>query len=215
MYQPVLARFTARDPLSPDGVELLGSVSHLRKQLTKDAVQPPILVYAYVANNPLNLIDPSGMKPKWQQACSDPPVQEPPSGEPKKGDACYYPNRKVCLVKFGTVFGCWESQCVCQCAGNSLGMNCMRGCIRCADDNGAPKNTIDAEQFCDKEVCKLTNHDRNILNCCTQNNSNLGGCLGGNLAAPKNPNPGDTRCQKIPNREPKTSQCGSDPVPIV
>jgi hypothetical protein len=92
---------------------------------------------------------------------------------------------------------CWESQCVCQCMGSSDGINCMRACIRCADTNGAPIHTIEAEQWCQDQVCDtlLTPGDKARLSCCALNDSNLGGCRGGGLAAPLNPNPNDRRCQ--------------------
>jgi len=47
MYAPVLARFTALDPLPPDGEAVLLGASR----------------YAYVRNNPANLVDPSGEAP--------------------------------------------------------------------------------------------------------------------------------------------------------
>lgn len=47
MYQPTLARFTARDPLPQNGPVLMGRV--------------PSSVYAYTENNPIVQIDPSGM----------------------------------------------------------------------------------------------------------------------------------------------------------
>lgn len=48
MYAPVLARFTALDPLPPDGEPVMLGASR----------------YGYVANNPVNRTDPSGLKPE-------------------------------------------------------------------------------------------------------------------------------------------------------
>lgn len=152
--------------------------------------------YTYVFNTPVMRDDPSGLAPKWQTKCdpkgSTPPKpKRPPSGEPQAGDACYYPKRKVChYVKcFGVVLwgACWESQCVCQCVGDSPGLNCLRACIQCAHDNGAPIN-IDAEEFC-RPRCNLTLEDESRLSDCLNNDYNLGGCRGSELGSPKNPNP--------------------------
>ena len=50
MYMPTLARFTARDPMPPDGEPMLLGASR----------------YGYVRNNPLNFVDPSGLSPEEQ-----------------------------------------------------------------------------------------------------------------------------------------------------
>ena len=47
MYQPTLARFTARDPLPQEGPVLMGRI--------------PGNTYAYAESNPVNRMDPSGM----------------------------------------------------------------------------------------------------------------------------------------------------------
>ncbi len=49
MYMPQLARFSARDPLSETGVELLRSVPSFS----------PEHPYAYARNNPVRYVDPS------------------------------------------------------------------------------------------------------------------------------------------------------------
>lgn len=53
MYMPTLARFTALDPLPPDGEPVLLGASR----------------YAYVNNNPTNFVDPSGLTPVGQACC--------------------------------------------------------------------------------------------------------------------------------------------------
>ena len=143
----------------------------------------------------------------WQAKC-DPggicayPPMPPPQGPPGPGEPCDYPNRQVCLP-FNPYCGlastaCWESQCVCQCAGDSAHMNCVRSCIRCADDNGAPA-TIETELYCSTR-CNLTSNEIRRLFCCLLANINDGGCFGGGITGgtpPMNPNPGNTNCTGI------------------
>lgn len=59
MYMPKLARFTARDPLSENGADLLGG---LPRSASAHAVNGPMSThpYAYVDNNPVNFVEPSG-----------------------------------------------------------------------------------------------------------------------------------------------------------
>jgi RHS repeat-associated protein len=130
---------------------------------------------------------------EWQKKCLEPdPQRRPTNWPPQPGDPCYYPDRKV---RFGSWY--WESQCVCQCMGDTEGQQCMRGCIRCADDHGAPKHTIDAEEWCRKYICaeKWTLKDQEALVCCTTMFPPFGGCRGTELACPKDPpTPKDRRC---------------------
>jgi RHS repeat-associated protein len=58
MYMPTLARFTARDPLSPDGEPVL--LAGLSDDLARSAPSGP---YTYAANNPAKYVDPSGLSP--------------------------------------------------------------------------------------------------------------------------------------------------------
>ncbi|HUY92555.1 MAG TPA: hypothetical protein VMV10_27700 [Pirellulales bacterium] len=164
---------------------------------------PMTNLYEYCDDNPIGSTDWTGLVPAWQKCCDPtgpkpPTPTKPPTGEPQPGDPCYYPNRKVCVTRgpfWPFIFtGCWESQCVCQCAGDSPGLNCIRACIQCSHDNGAPIN-VDAEQFCQSK-CNLTNTELKRLNCCLQNDYNNGGCLGSALSAPKDPNP-NSQCKNI------------------
>jgi YD repeat-containing protein len=143
-------------------------------------------------------------RPGWQKKCdpqgSNPPSPTPPpSGEPREGDPCYYPDRWVC-EKFGGVYSsCWESQCVCQCVGDSPTLNCIRACIRCADENGAPHHTIEAEEYCRKRCPPLTPNEQRRLECCTIHDYTFGGCRGSITSMPKNPNrSGQCMQMKVP-----------------
>ena len=73
MYMPTLARFTARDPLPPDGEPVLLRGIPI---LTRAGSQ-----YKYANNNPTSFTDPSGM-----QVGVDEPYPSPPF--PKPGEEC-------------------------------------------------------------------------------------------------------------------------------
>jgi len=196
-YDPTSGRFVSRDPLVfADGVNL----------------------YRYSANRPTSLTDPSGLQPPlppshpgpawacwcntlpWRQKCSPTgcgfynSLAPPPTPPTTKGQPCFYPNRKVCLPLTGL---CWESQCVCQCAGNSPGLNCLRGCIQCSHNSGAPINT-GAEEMC-RPKCNLTANEQARLSCCLNLDWNAGGCAGVAFNPPrKNPNPSNSQCTAMP-----------------
>jgi hypothetical protein len=122
-----------------------------------------------------------------------PPQKPPKTPPPKRGQPCYYPNRRVSI---GGVSA--ESQCICQCAGNSKGMNCVRGCIRCASKQGAPP-TVLTELAC-KNACNLTVNEQKRLDCCVSQTWNLGGCGAPPFEFPPhlNPNPANTACTGLP-----------------
>jgi len=177
-----------------------GETSHIYRLDSRRISALGNSLYQYVSGKPVNLSDPTGL---WQKKC-DPtcptgpgPMPPPPQNPPKPGEPCDYPNRRVCETRgwgWFSVTVCWESQCVCQCMGDSPGANCMRGCIKCADDNGAPGNTIEAEEFCQSK-CKINLKEKGRLVCCTTTEISNGGCLGNPFAwkdpPPRNPPPGN------------------------
>src|SRR5262245_61903011 len=68
MYMPTLNRFTARDPLSADGVDVIPNTGWFGQRL--DAMRRSargagpggdLNLYRYVGNNPTGLVDPSGL----------------------------------------------------------------------------------------------------------------------------------------------------------
>ncbi len=170
--------------------------------------------YLYVGSNPSTKTDPHGQMgwnpiPMALCACAASPwqtkctglcaaffAQPYPPGTPPPPGNCSYPNRLICWGLF-----CWQSQCVCQCAGDSPGMNCVRACIRCADNNGAPNNTTVAEDVCYAN-CNLAANEQARLNCCLNQDSNNGGCMGGYFPGatppPMNPNPNNPQCTSLP-----------------
>jgi hypothetical protein len=122
------------------------------------------------------------------------PQAPPPNSPPPPGGPCDYPNRRVCTGLPGIGQACWESQCVCQCAGDSPTMNCIRGCIRCADSNGAPA-VPGTELWCAQHCPPMTPNEANRWACCIGPQ----GCLavGANPNPPMNPPPGNP-CQAMP-----------------
>jgi RHS repeat-associated protein len=118
----------------------------------------------------------------WKERCDPstsgrgsnfaPALPPPPQSPPNPGEPCSYPNRLVCVAIVGQ---CWQSQCVCQCVGDSPGLNCIRGCIQCSHDSGAPIN-IDAEEMCRAKCPQLTANEQARLACCLTRDWNQGGC---------------------------------------
>lgn len=202
---PQLGAFLSRDPIVNSGdlsqalalIKSNGSLTSAARASLETLLDDPevLTLYQYVVNNPMNLSDPYGYAccsnpckgpQPWKDACdpgeSNPPqpLPPPPSGQtPGKGDACYYPLRPV-SVSCGPFGGGWQSQCVCQCMGDSPGINCVRGCIQCAHNNGAPIDVC-VEKWCQSRCSDWSDNDWNILNCCTKNNFNLGGCNDGTM----------------------------------
>lgn len=68
MYQPTLGRFLSRDPLSPDGVDVLYDDNNWFGA----ALDRMRNLYGYCADNPLKFVDPSG----WQaEEAGDSPIE--------------------------------------------------------------------------------------------------------------------------------------------
>ena len=76
-------------------------------------------------------------------------------------------------------------------------MNCIRGCIRCADQSGAPRKNTDAEEYC-KSKCTLTDNEIARFECCVKNDFQMGGCRSFPSAPPKDPNPDNPACINMP-----------------
>ncbi len=192
-YDPAQQRFLQRDP---------------------DTFRESSNHYQYCKSNPKILTDASGRLSipisivpmclalhchglPWEDKCTGPCARfwappYPPSGP--NGSNCNYPNRRVCHW----TGQCWESQCVCQCAGNSPGLNCIRACIRCADNSGAPDKPS-TEKHCQRN-CNLTLNELSRLNCCLNQDYSKGGCSSSlpGMTPPMNPNPGNTTCTTMP-----------------
>lgn len=69
MYEPKVARFTSRDPIN-DGVILLAGKKPSFGRISDTARTYDVQAYAYVDNDPINFIDPSGLK-----KCKVPPKE--------------------------------------------------------------------------------------------------------------------------------------------
>lgn len=67
MYNPVVGRWISRDPLAGanGGVEIVYTNEYVANRMR--AVLKP---YAYVTNNPINMIDPSGLVPVFDNSCT-------------------------------------------------------------------------------------------------------------------------------------------------
>jgi hypothetical protein len=171
--------------------------------------------YGYAGYNTPKRVDPTGAsfgtpglwltclcgnKP-WEEKCTGmcaqfyaPPLP-PPGGPPGNGTPCNYGlNDMVCVLP-GM---CWYKRCVCLCAGDSPGMNCVRGCIQCATNSGAP-STWQTEFHC-KEACGLTENEYKRLDCCINKTVNQGGCSGGGWIGPSPPfvPPPGSPCMAMP-----------------
>jgi hypothetical protein len=92
-------------------------------------------VFSYVANNPINKIDPKGLE---ADKCDDyePCLDAPPL--PSNSRECDKYGNKTYL---GT-----NLKCFCKCAGNCAWSKKVRGCLRCMDKKGAP--IVDAHLKC-------------------------------------------------------------------
>ena len=199
-YDPVKRRFLQRDPL---GISTMS--------LGDDA----LYLYAYTYSNSVGHRDPTGLavspcwcgSQPWPVKCTGscgvffaPPLAPPGPPPPPPGGPCDYApggSQQVCIP----LIGCWEKRCVCQCAGNSSGMNCVRGCIQCASKSGAPVS-VGTETTC-KNSCSLTLAEQERLNCCLQNTYAMGGCnsgggVFGGAPPPPDPNPTNTTCTNMP-----------------
>jgi hypothetical protein len=136
----------------------------------------------------------------WQEACNPQnacgkkfaPPEQPPKGNPGPGDPCWYPNSPVWLDP-----SYWEKQCVCQCAGHSPWMDCLRGCLRCGWRNGAPA-VVPVELWCKSQCGTPTLAEKDRLACCLGNPPAKGGCRGTwpFVTAPLDP-PADSFCMSI------------------
>ena len=163
-------------------------------------------LYEYVDGNPIVNTDSQGLftdsylckncvNVGWKKKCDlngcggffAPPLPPPP-GPPGPGTSCNYG-----ALSISTPLGSWSLQCVCRCAGNSPGMNCVRGCIQCARNNGAPVS-IWTEFWC-KSSCNLTFRESKRLDCCI---NQRGGCFHPNTSPGPPPSTPGGACAAFP-----------------
>ena len=109
-YSPSASRFLSEDPLG-----LRGGINF----------------YAYVANSPINRVDPTGL-----QACGGNCTNAPP-----------LPSNSPQCDNYGNETYLWVSmKCFCQCAGDSPWAQQVRGCLACEYGNGT--NRYVAHETC-------------------------------------------------------------------
>jgi RHS repeat-associated protein len=131
-YDPSIGRFISEDPIGfKGGVDF----------------------YAYVNNRPINLADPTGLKPCGPDCTKADPL---PSNSPK-------------CDNYGseTYLGASE-KCFCKCAGDSAWAQKVRGCLACAFENGQSKTgrhkmCYDAAGWGDAPYRTLINCERKCL----------------------------------------------------
>jgi len=140
MYMPTLARFTALDPLPPDGEPVL--IGKVPEGLASAAPSNP---YSYAGNSPLIFFDPSGMQhicpfPSGPSAQILPPMI-PPTVVPYTGRCCDWDGVRDCILSNAnfilpgpTLFDCWLPCSLCKTAPSPL--TCAP-CVACVGGFGA------------------------------------------------------------------------------
>lgn len=109
MYVPTLARFISRDPIEPDGIDIL--------------YPPPILdPYKYVRNNPGNAVDPSGLSPSLSTLIAPHPKGISPCLPVPKGYFC-----ELTSSRMGPGCKAFETALVCPGVPNPVCVVCSEG----------------------------------------------------------------------------------------
>lgn len=201
MYSPIQGRFLSRDPRQPHGADILYEhpFAYAQNSPTNHVdpsglqpTRPPIPPLPPLTPSPLPVAVDIGLflcclNQPWETKCDPrlacatffaPPLPPPRGGKPGAGTSCHYGK-----LQLSVGFQSWSLQCVCVCAGNSPGMNCVRGCIQCARNENAPV-AIATEFFC-RTACPLTPNEIKRVNCCLNTQEAEGGCshaffVGGN-----------------------------------